>query len=289
MSRSKHFVNINGEFYDSSQPTLNHNNRAFLYGDGFFETIRCNGTVPLFYNKHLERINKGFDLYQFEKGSRFSDDFFKTQITRTLNKNRFIKAARVRITIFRISDGFYTPTSNNWGFLIDSSKIENEQFVINENGLSIDVYNRLQKQNNMFSPIKNINSTIFIDAALFKIKNNLDDVLILDQSNNICECISSNIFIANGNDLITPALSTGCVAGIMRNKIIDMAKNNGYNVFVKKEITVSDLEKAEELFITNAIQGIQYISRFGLKRYDRKISKELINLLNQYTFKGIFL
>ncbi|MBN1113392.1 MAG: aminotransferase class IV family protein [Bacteroidales bacterium] len=285
----KHFVNINGDFFDSSKPSINSNNRAFLYGDGFFETIRCNGTTPLFFDKHLERISKGFELYQFDTDFRYNKEFFQLQITRTLNKNRFLKAARVRITFFRISDGFYTPNSNNWGFLIDSSVIDNEQFYLNTKGLSVAIYRRMKKHNNVFSPIKNINSTLFVDAALFKNKNNLDDAIILNEQENICECISSNLFIVNGKDISTPSLSTGCVAGIMRNIIIDIAKSNGYNVFVKKEISIIDVENAEEVFITNAIQGIRYISIFGNRRYDRKASKELVYLLNQYAFKGVFL
>ena len=83
-----------------------------------------------------------------------------------------------------------------------------------------------------------------------------------------------------GNRLVTPPISEGCLKGVMRKQIMEIAaKEVGIEV-VEEVISPFDLQKADELFITNVIVGIQPITRYRKKDYATTLSAQLLNKLN---------
>ncbi len=289
MIAKRNHINYNGDFIQVDHPALQASNRGYQYGDGFFETIRCNGTVPLHFDLHMERIERAFKVFEFDKGPTFSREYLSLQITRTLNKNRFFKASKVRLSFYRDSEGLYTPTGNRWGFVIYPTILEHETYTINRTGLLTDIYPTMAKQINMFSSLKNSAAMLYVKAGLYKKTMNIDDCIILNDKGYVCETISSNIFVVKDDAIVTPSLKEGCVAGIMRHIIIKLMQKLGYNISVVDGLFVEDLIDADEIFITNSIQGIQWVGGFNDKRYDYKLANQIIYELNQYTFKGIFL
>jgi branched-chain amino acid aminotransferase len=117
-------------------------------------------------------------------------------------------------------------------------------------------------------------------AGIYKTQNRLDDVFLLNQHGNLCEASSSNIFISYKKNLYTPALSEGCVEGVMRHVIINLAKQNGITL-TEAQISPDILYEADEVFLTNAGRGIQSVIGFGVRRYFNGMSKILVEELNK--------
>lgn len=279
------YICLNGDFIKSDQPVINSNNRAFKYGDALFETIHANGTEPQFLELHVNRLIKGMKVLKMNVPGTFKFEYFKRLITNILNKNRQLQGARIRLTIFRNPGGLYTPSTNDISFLLESSPLEYDKYILNIKGYAVDIYQDILKPINVLSNLKSTNSLIFIMAGIYKNENNLDDSIILNEKQRITECTASNIFIVKDSKFFTPGLSEGCLDGIMRYKVIKLLKSLGYFINDNCSLTMQDLHTADELFLTNVITGIRWVVAFRQKRYYNKISKLLIQKLNGVTFQ----
>ena len=95
------------------------------------------------------------------------------------------------------------------------------------------------------------------------------------------EALNGNLFMLIGNQLITPPLSEGCLNGVMRKQILTLAKNTAGIEVIEKAISPFDLQKADELFITNVISGIQPITKYRKKEFESLFAKVLLEKLNE--------
>ena len=84
-----------------------------------------------------------------------------------------------------------------------------------------------------------------------------------------------------GNKLVTPPISDGCQNGIMRKQIIKLLQKNEMVIIEEKSISPFDLQKADELFLTNVVSGIQPITKYRKKKYVTDFATQLVEILNQ--------
>ena len=278
------FICLNGAYVKSGKPVLESKNRSFLYGDGLFETIHANGTEPQFMRMHMNRMLGSMNILKMVIPGFFSAEYFTDHIKGVLTRNKQFQGARVRITVFRSSGGLYTPEVNEVSFVIDSDPIDDDLYTLNQQGYKVEVFTDIVKPDNILSSVKTTSALFFVLAGIFKSENLLDDCLILNHSGRICESVSSNIFLAKGNKYYTPSLKEGCLPGIMRQVIIDIIKNEGLYMNDDCSLTVEDLLRSDEIFLTNAISGIRWVVAFRQKRYFNKSSKFLVKLLNNKAF-----
>ena len=282
MNNNNIYYCFNGLFYKYDKNVLKIDNRALSYGDAFFETIFVSKKNIMFLDKHFDRILNTCDILKFKLPYFFTKEYIETKIIDLLNRNKSFVGTRIKILFFRDSSGLYTPDNNNVSFIIFSSKLDSYKFLYNKKGLFIDVYSDIKKPVNILSNLKTTNTLLNILSGIYKKKNNIDDVILLNQDGFVCEGISSNIFLVKNNILYTPMLEDGCVRGIMRENIIDIALSNKITVIDDAHINLSDIENADEIFFTNAIQGIRWVLAYKHKRYYNDISKDLFNKLNSY-------
>jgi branched-chain amino acid aminotransferase len=205
--------------------------------------------------------------------------FLKIKAEELAMRNK-VKHARLRLTVYRDAGGLYTPSQNKMGYCLELQPMDEPRYFLNEKGLIMDVFTDLPKPSNYLSNIKTCNSLIYVMAGLYKTQNNLDDVFLLNQNGNLCEAGSSNIFIWYNNHLYTPALSEGCVEGVMRSVVIDIAKKSKIGI-TEAQINPEILYEADEVFLTNATRGIQSVMGYGVKRYFNRLSKGLMEELNK--------
>ena len=283
MSTLPKHINLNGEYFSREEPVLSHLNRGFLYGDALFETMHANGTQIQFFNDHIDRLKDGMKKLRMELPECILDETIKKQIVKLLRKNRHLKGARIRITVFRNQGGKYTPETNESSYLIDTEKLPTDQYELNKRGLHIDLFNELRKPLNYLSNIKSTNDLLFVLAGNFKKQYRLDECIILNQNNEVCEAISSNLFIVKEDIIKTPPLRSGCLNGIMRKKTIGFARDLDVKVSDDRPITPQELLECDEIFLTNAIKGIQWVGGFREKRYYKSMAQKLINKLNEET------
>lgn len=276
------YLDFNGEFYHSGDAVFHVTNRSFRYGDGLFETMRWENGRIMLLNYHIERLHKGMDMLMLEGTKLFDSLFIQQKVTALLKKNQLLEyECRVRFTVFRGGAGLYTPQTNQASYLIEVYKLDKKVNVHNQAGLIIDVFPDHRKPINTLSNIKSSNALLYVLAGVYRKKNALDDVLLINEAGFLVESSSSNIFIWYKETLYTPALSEGCVDGVMRRSIIDFAKENEIEI-VEAQINPQILNEAEEIFLTNAVHGMQCVLGYKKKRYFHRLSKELWKKYEQW-------
>jgi len=273
------YINHNGNYFLANQPILKFDNRAFCYGDALFETIRITNYTPQFLKDHLQRLFKGMQILKMQINPLFNQPFFEFAILELAKKNGVISDGRVRITVYRNSGGHYSPNDNTVSYLIEISSLEEKGYVLNSDGLSVDIFTEFKKTQNVSSSIKSANSLIYVMAGIYKKEHFLDECILVNEKGNITEAISSNIFAVKNGVLYTSLVSDGCIDGIMRKKIIEIAQANRIAVY-ELPIMQSVLLGADELFLTNAINGIRWVSNYKQKFFSNTLSKILVDKLN---------
>lgn len=282
-------VNLNGQQLKFEEAAILPSNRSFSYGDGVFETIRCLNSQPLFFDKHYQRLRNALYHLKIELSPEFTENYFRLQIQNLLQRNRIYKGARARLSVFRNEGGLYTPSNNTAGFVIIVEPLGTEKFELNAVGYHIDIFRELLKPVNFLSQFKTSSALLFIMAGLWKKEQKLDDCFILNQSESIIESLASNIFLVKGGKLITPSVESGCVDGTMRRTILEIAVKNNIAFIETDGLNENHLLSAEEVFITNAVAGIHWVSAYKDKRFFHTTSSKLVKLLNDEADKQMIL
>ena len=278
--QGKTFVNFNGNIIDSTQPVFTSSNRAFRYGDAIFETIRIMHGEILHFERHLKRLQNSMELL----GMLPNDDltFHNLYLSvRHLDQINNLKGnGRIRLEIFRNDGGLYTPQTNEVSYLIEASPLSALRYDMNDTGIRIEVYTEIQKPLSKLSNLKSSNALYYVMAGLHNRKTGGGDCLVLNTHGRIAEAISSNVFLLSGKKVLTPALTEACVSGIMRETLIDHLGQQGLKV-IETGIEVDHLLAADEIFLTDVIHGMRWVSAFRKKRYFNKYSKKLLEEIQE--------
>ncbi|MCT4587985.1 MAG: aminotransferase class IV [Carboxylicivirga sp.] len=275
------YLSLNGYQLNADKEVFKSTNRAFRYGDALFETIRCIQQIPMWFHDHYQRLINGMSLLQMDIKSLPPSEVLQDHIISLIKKNRLYGDVRARLTIYREDGGLYTPTSNKVNYLIEVSPLQSDGYQLNSKGLFVDVYTEEKKAASQFSQFKNASALLFVLAGIFKQQQNKDDVLILNSDGWIIEGLASNLFWIKDERIYTSMRSSGCVNGIMRKQVIKLLKNKGWTVNETSGADMSTLFDAQEIFMTNAIQGIQWVVGLQDKRFYCKLTKEINQLLQK--------
>lgn len=272
-------INFNGVILDSDFQ-LSVNNRSFLYGDGVFETLKIVDSTILFFEDHYFRLMASMRIVRMEIPLSFTLEFLESQILSLVNQLAIENSARVRITVYRNEGGYYAPNQNSVSYVVQAAPLSDKTYTIEKSNFEVDLYKDFAVTKQLLSTLKTTNKMIHVTASIFAKENQLESCLLINDSKNVIEAISGNLFMLMGNTLITPPISEGCLNGIMRKQIITLAKQFETIDFVEREISPFDIQKADELFITNVIQGIQPITKYRKKEFEIKLALQLLEKLN---------
>ena len=274
-------INFNGILQDSDTNLLDQN-RGFLYGDGVFETLKIVGGKILFFEDHYFRLMAAMRIVRMEIPMNFTLEYLEEQVLSLVEKNKIEQSARARITVYRNNGGLYLPTNNTVSFLIQTSAIENPVYSISEKEYEVDLYKDFYIPKQLLSTLKTTNKMIHVTGSIYAKENDLDNCILLNDSKNVVEALQANLFMRMGNTLITPPISEGCLNGIMRKQILSFAKKETNLEVVEQVISPFDLQKADELFVTNVIRGIQPITKYRKKEFEQDTAKVLNTILKQH-------
>lgn len=228
-------------------------NRAFRYGDGFFESILYyNNNLPL-WPYHYQRLVHSIRFLFDEKVSIPSSDEFKNLIIQLTQKLRF-KNARCRITFWRRGAGTYRAIENNYDYIIEAFPLEDKPLNINEI-ISFGFNSEILKPMIQLSNYKTNSSLYFVLAQKYAQQNNLREVVLLNTANRVCEGSYQNIFIYRNGIFHTPSISEGCIDGSARKFLINYFKENNYEC-IEGQIEKIVVQEAEMVFFTNGIKLI---------------------------------
>ncbi|MEK9628436.1 MAG: aminotransferase class IV [Nitrospinota bacterium] len=249
-------VYINGLFMPLSKAKISILDRGFCYGDGLFETLRVNKGKIFCLERHIDRL--------FDSMSKVLIDLPMTRmeltkvVQDTLARNKF-KNAIIRLAVTRGDthshiqiDPDLPPT-----LVINIRPFTPLPKSVYKKGASIMLFReRANITNGLKHRLKTSNYLSNILIREQSEKKNFMEGVVVDPEFGVTEGTTSNIFIVEKGLIKTPPLSPYVLAGVTRQVILEIARENKIP-FLEERITLDDLLNADEVFITNS--GIEIV------------------------------
>ncbi len=276
-------INFNGSFLDNNTPFLTATNRGLKVGDALFETIKVVNNHILFWEAHYFRLMASMRILRMEIPMEFTLEFLEAEIKKTLKANQLRdKSARIRLTVYRKGSGLYTPETNDIDFFIEVIPLKQDFYMINDLHYEVDLFKDFYITAGLLSTLKTNNKIINVVGSIYARENDLSNCLLLNDKKNVVEALNGNIFLVKDTTIKTPPLVDGCLNGIIRKQIIDLFKKEQEYILEEASISPFELQKADEIFITNIIMGIQPITKYRKKVFTSKVSKYVVEKLNEF-------
>lgn len=276
-------VNSNGHLLAPAQAHVSISNRAYNYGDGLFETIKAVNGKLFFWEDHYFRLMSSMRIMRMEIPMDFTMEFLEAEILKTLKANNLIqKSARVRVQIDRGEGGLYLPLENTEiRFLIKVAELDSPFYTIDDAQTNlVDLYKDFYVAPGLLSGLKSNNKALNVMGSIYAKENGYNNCLLVNTNKNVIEALNGNLFLVKGDRIKTPPLADGCLKGIMRKQILQLLLEDLNYITEEASISPFELQKADELFITNVIQGIVPITQYRKKTYKSDFAKELVKKLN---------
>lgn len=273
-------VNYNGTLSESSQ-LLSINNRGFAYGDAVFETIKVVQGTTMFWEDHYFRLMASMRILRMEIPMEFTMEFLENEILKTIQANGLQEqTVRVRLNVFRDSDGLYTPTTNNVAYTIAIKALEQKTYGGTTQPYRVDIFKDFPITTGLLSTLKTNNRVLNVVGSIYAQENDLQNCILLNTNKQVVEALNGNLFLVEGNTLKTPPILDGCIKGIMRKQVIEIIKGMEDLTVQETSISPFEMQQADELFISNAIIGIQSITHYRKKIYYKDIASRILEALN---------
>ena len=264
-------LNLNGNLVAKNQAIFTNENRAFKYGDAIFETIKIVNGKVVFWEDHYFRLMASMRMLRMKIPMEFTLEFLENEILKTSKTLLNTPKQRARLTVYRKDGGLYAPKTNEIDFIIE---VATDTYEVKEQ-YRIDLFKDFYNYSGMLSTVKTTNKMLNTVAAVFAEENDLDNCILLNERKGVVEVTNGNIFIVKGNVVKTPALTEGCVKGIARKKIIEIINKNPDFTIEETTISPFDIQKADEVFISNAIIGVQPVTNYRKKVFPTTLGLKL--------------
>ena len=273
-------INYNGAIIEKADLPSAEIARATMYGDAVFETLKMQEGKLFFIEDHYFRLMAGMRILRMPISMDFTPEFFIEQAER-LAEEVAIENGRLRIQVVRVADGKYTPSEDqSTVWWMELEELESIEYIHSEKGLTVDLFKDHYIQPGLLSTIKSSNSLPYVLGGVYARENNLDAVLMVNDNKMLVEANASNVFVLKGDVLRTAPLEDGALRGVFRKNLLNWGKEIGLQV-KEESINPFDLQKADEIWLTNTISGVQWVEKYRKNTYKGDKAKELVALLQR--------
>jgi branched-chain amino acid aminotransferase len=229
---------------------------GLLTGLGVFTTLRLYRGQPFRFDLHWHRM--AHDAERLDVPLCYEESAVRKAIVRLARTNARQEGA-VRLSFIKNSGGLWTPP-------VDHPPTDLLAFTYELKAWP--AVHRLCLQ-----PMAIFAAGIYAGAKMLSWAPNtstldraradgFDDALLLNEKNQLAECTSANIFLARSGQVLTPALSSGCLAGVTRDVLIEIAPTAGVKI-IEQNLTTDDLTSAEEFFISSTTREVAAVGHIA--------------------------
>lgn len=244
----------NGQWCDPLDFSVSPTDRGLILGLGLFETILAIDGQPVLAEHHLSRLRASCKQlgWQFE-----FPDICKT-MAELLQRNQFTKGrARIRLAISAgtgmIHDLALGLDRNIW--------MTAAQVAEPPPSTSVNLSRWRRNEHSALTGLKCASYAENLLALEHAVRLGFEETIFLNTAGNVAESATANVFMVKNGTLQTPSLASGCLPGITRAVVIELAEMLGIPC-AERDINEDDLHQADELFLTSSIRGVMAISRF---------------------------
>lgn len=279
-------INLNGQITESDKAVVSIQNRGLHYGDALFETLLVARGTVLFWEDHYFRLMASMRILRMEIPMDFTMEFLKNEIDKTISFNTS-KTFRIKILVWRKSGGKYLPKTRMIDYAMLSEEIDFSEYKIENEPYEVELYKDFYVRKDLLSTLKTTNKIINVLGSIYAQENGYRNCLVLNDEKNVIEALNANLFMVNQNTITTPPLSEGCLNGIMRKQLSEIIESHPEFKLEERTISPFELQKADELFLSNVVFGIKPITKYRKKKYEQAVSGELLKQLNKKLFSSI--
>ena len=273
-------INYQGDIIELNALPVQDVKRATMYGDAVFETIRMRDNKLLFVEDHYFRLMASMRILRMPIPMEFTPEFFVDEANR-LAEEVAVTDGRLRLQVVRKSEGKYTPDDNNecvWWMELE--ELSTQDYTWTSKGLKVDLFKDHYIQPGLLSTLKSSNALPYVLAGIFAKENGFDAMLLVNDKKMLVEANAANVFVLKDNILKTAPLEDGPLRGVFRKNLIGWAKEIGLEI-KEESINPFELQKADEIWLTNTISGVQWVEKYRKRTYKGDKAKELIELLQR--------
>jgi len=274
-------VNHNGTLLADGSYFLDHTNRGFRYGDALHETMRALHGRLVFWEDHYLRLMSSMRVVRMEIPMNFTMEFLEEEINKVLTANKLIdKPAVIRLTVFRKHGKHLLPADREVSWTIEATALENPFYVMEDAACEIELFRDFYLNDGLLATLHTNNTILQVVGSVYSSENGYTSCLLLNHRKMVAQALDGNVFLVTGRELKTPPLTDGCQNGIVRKKVLEIiGKLQEYDV-EESSISPFELQKADELFITNCLEGIRPVTKYRKASYKSEVAKDLLGKLN---------
>ncbi len=248
-------------YFDKEKLSPEDFNRSLMFGEGAFETFRFKQKLPVFIDRHLQRLKSTCKFLDI----KYPGDFYiETTVDKVVKNhksehfNNVIKDLVIKVALFSSGGSSYFDKSEKTTLCVS---IKEEDSATKET-ISLGLSKQKVSSNDIFNSHKTTNYLLnSIERRAAKL-NNFDDSLLINEKNIVVESTSGNFFWIKGTNVFTPSIETGALNGITRNLVLEVCKNNKIRV-IEDEFEPGSIIFPEAMFITNAVRVIVEVSNLN--------------------------
>ena len=274
-------VNFNGNLIQNTETSMGPDNRGLHYGDAVFETLRVSGSKIFFWEDHYFRLMASMRILRMEIPVNFTLEFLEKEVlnlVETFSKKN--SSYNIKILVWRKAGGKYSPKSNDIEYLLTGAQIETLFYTLHDKRYEVELFKDHFVNSGILSTLKTNNKIVQVLGSIFAKENDYQNCLLLNETKTIVEALNGNLFLVKGSIIKTPPLTDGCLNGILRKQIIAICLQLPEYTLEEASVSPFELQKADEMFVTNVISGIQPISKYRKKEYSNTVAKNLLTKLN---------
>ena len=243
----------NGRLYDDPhQATVASTDHGLIVGDGVFEALKVTERGAFAVRRHLDRLTRSAAAL----GLVAPDHFQIRDAIDTVLEGRDFPLGKLRITYTGGrgplgSDAAYGPPT----LIVALAPAETSPATT-----SIVTAPWTRNEHGALAGVKSISYAENVRALGFAAEHEAGEAIFLNTAGHLCEGTGSNIFVVFDDTVVTPPLSSGPLAGITRELIMEWSRVE------ERDITVQEAKRADEVFLTSSMRNIQ-----GIERWDDHI------------------
>ncbi len=265
------FINHDGFICTEDEALFNTHNSAFRAGEGLIETMLYIENGIRFFDLHMQRLTGSLAAIEFPA---INGAYLLNEIQKTLAINQNFGQTVIRCEFFRNS------ADEHLHFLIETRASEHAFTQWPGQAITLGISPGVKKNYDSISHLKTASRLRYRIAITDAEKNGWDDSFLLNAEGRVVESTHSNIFIVSGSKIYTPPLTEGCIDGIFRKHLLSL--NFAPTIwFEEKALTVDMLQQADEIFLTNAIRGLQPVGSINGKSYPSFVTRKIFDHINQ--------
>lgn len=273
-------VNFDGYLIDDHTNFLNHQNRAFGHGDALVERVRLVAGKLIFWEDHYFRITSSMRILRMQIPMTFTMEFLEDEILKTIEDTSPDLNFEIQIFIFRKDEQEDGARPNAISYLIESRPLHAPFFELQDQTFEVEIFKDYYRSFGLLSTLDTTNKILPTIAQVFAKENGYQAAILLNTNKQVIGTTFGTIFMVNGDTITTAPLEDGAKNMVLRKKAIESCKNwKGY-LFQETSISPFDLQKADELFIVDDINGVVPITKYRKKLFETVVAKQLLGRLN---------